>query len=240
MWAKIDDAFPDHPKLGRLGRQAPLGGWLFVSGLCYCGRFLTDGFIPEGQVGKLADFHGFDTDAHELAKRLVDVGLWEYTEGGFLVHDYLEWNWSREKCEATRATNKARASKGGEALWKKRRDASEQGPEHASEQGPEHDTQQEPSMLAECPVLSPSPSPVYPVPEPVPADLTDRECVDAIMQKFPKADRREVSSIILNATLTEDGSRAVKEAVKRTVRRARATNPTRYLQQALTSVRRGE
>ncbi len=39
-WIKIDDQFSDHPKIIEAG---PLAGWLYVSSLCYCGRYLTDG-----------------------------------------------------------------------------------------------------------------------------------------------------------------------------------------------------
>jgi hypothetical protein len=82
-WIKIDDQFPDHPKVITAG---PAAGWLYVCGLCYCGRYLTDGFIPSGQVRRLADLK----DPQKLADALVSVGLWEVAEGGYQVHDYLD------------------------------------------------------------------------------------------------------------------------------------------------------
>ncbi len=84
-WAKLDDGFTDHPKIIDAG---PLAGWLFVCGLTYSARLLTDGFVPQGQVRKLADVD----NAMDLASRLVEVGLWERTDGGFRIHDYLEYN----------------------------------------------------------------------------------------------------------------------------------------------------
>lgn len=85
VWAKLDDGFPDHPKVLAAG---PLAAWLYVCGLAYAARLLTDGFIPTVQVGRLAALQG----AEDLAGRLVSVGLWERVDGGYRVHDYLDWN----------------------------------------------------------------------------------------------------------------------------------------------------
>lgn len=105
-WAKIDDQFPDHPKILAVG---PLAAWLFVCGLCYCARLLTDGFIPRGQIRRLADVD----NAPELADRLVECGLWEVCEGGWRIHDYLDYNPSRERTLATREARASAGSKGG-------------------------------------------------------------------------------------------------------------------------------
>lgn len=94
-WVKLDDAFTDHPKVMAAG---PLASWLHVCGLTYCSRLLTDGFIPAGQVRKLADVD----NAGELAEQLVAVGLWDRCEGGFRIHDYLDYNPSREDALAKR------------------------------------------------------------------------------------------------------------------------------------------
>ena len=42
-WIKIDDQFADHPKVLQAG---PLASWLYVCGLTYSGRYLTDGWVP--------------------------------------------------------------------------------------------------------------------------------------------------------------------------------------------------
>lgn len=107
-WVKLDDQFTDHPKVIEAG---PMASWLFVCGLTYCARLLTDGFIPSGQVRKLADLDG----APDLATHLVTVGLWERCEGGFLVHDYLEYQPSAEKVKAERAATAKR-----QADWRAR------------------------------------------------------------------------------------------------------------------------
>ncbi len=100
-WIRLDDQFPDHPKVVEAG---PLASWLYVCGIGYCNRLLTDGFIPSGQVRKLADLDG----AGELAARLVAVGLWDEAEGGYRIHDYLEYQPSAEEVKADRTMNKVR------------------------------------------------------------------------------------------------------------------------------------
>ena len=95
-WIKIDDQFADHPKVLQAG---PLASWLYVCGLTYAGRYLTDGWIPAAQVRKLADVD----DAMALAARLVSVGLWEPVEGGYLIHDYHDYNPTADKVRADRA-----------------------------------------------------------------------------------------------------------------------------------------
>src|SRR3990167_2964612 len=49
-WVRLDEEFPDHPKIVSAG---PLAAWLYVAGLCYCNRLLTNGFIPEDQISRL-------------------------------------------------------------------------------------------------------------------------------------------------------------------------------------------
>lgn len=105
-WVKLDDQFADHPKVIEAG---PLAAWLYVCGLTYCSRLLTDGFIPAGQIRRLADVKNPDA----LAKRLVAVGLWEACDGGYRIHDYFEYQPTRERVLATRAVRSDAGSLGG-------------------------------------------------------------------------------------------------------------------------------
>jgi hypothetical protein len=104
VWVRVDDQHPDHPKVIAAG---PMAAWLNVCGWCYAARYLTDGFIPAGQVRRLADV----PDADVLARRLVEVGLWEDAAGGFVIHDYLEYNPSRAKVTAERAAAAERSAR---------------------------------------------------------------------------------------------------------------------------------
>lgn len=105
-WVKLDDQFTDHPKISEAG---PLGGWLYVCGLTYCARYLTDGFIPASRVKLMADI----PNIQQVASKLVDLGLWEVADGGYLVHDYLEYNPSSDEARATKEARKRAGRRGG-------------------------------------------------------------------------------------------------------------------------------
>jgi len=106
-WVKLDDHFPDHPKIVSAG---PLGAWLYVAGLCYCNRLLTNGFIPVSQVARLSP-HREDQDIRDgpdrLAQRLCALGLWVEAErkgvSGFVVHDFLKYQPSKRQVMTERA-----------------------------------------------------------------------------------------------------------------------------------------
>lgn len=102
-WVKLDDCFTDHPKIAEAG---PLASWLYVCGLTYASRLLTDGFIPRSQVRRLADLE----NAEELAERLVSVGLWDTTDGGYRIHDYLDFNPSRDEVLTKRSHDLERST----------------------------------------------------------------------------------------------------------------------------------
>jgi hypothetical protein len=100
-WVRIDDGFPDHPKALQAG---PMACWLYVCGIAYANRYLTDGFIPERQVHRLIDAKKPEV----LTAALVDAGLWEVSEGGYQIHDYLDYQSSSEKVTADREATRKR------------------------------------------------------------------------------------------------------------------------------------
>lgn len=105
-WARIDDQYPDHPKIVAAGHAAMA---LDVAGICYCARFLTDGFIPEDQVPRLLTH----PNPGELVGALLRVRRWETAAGGYLVHDYLDYNPTRAQALATRQARSAAGRRGG-------------------------------------------------------------------------------------------------------------------------------
>ena len=100
-WVRIEDSFPDHPKALEAG---PLACWLYVCGLAYACRYLTDGFIPDRQVNRLSDV----AKPGSQAQALVRAGLWEVVEGGYRIHDYLDYQPSAEKVEKEREATRKR------------------------------------------------------------------------------------------------------------------------------------
>jgi hypothetical protein len=100
MWVKVDDSFPDHPKVAALSDAAFR---LHISGLCYAGRYLTDGLIPETF-----------TRESKLTKELVKSHLWDKTAGGWQIHDFLIYNPTRAKVIEEREKAKKRRQNVGE------------------------------------------------------------------------------------------------------------------------------
>jgi hypothetical protein len=114
VWVRLEDEFPDHPKVDAAG---PLASWLFVTSLCYANKHLTNGFISESRVKRLADLD----DPLAAAKRLVQVGLWEVAKGGYQIHDYHGYQPSAEEVKRERDENAARV-----AGWRRRKREAEQ------------------------------------------------------------------------------------------------------------------
>ena len=148
-WVRIDEGFPEHPKVLAAGGDA---AWLFVCGLCYCNRNLTDGFIPEAALVRLTSAR----KARHLADVLVKVELWERVSpsgtdlGGWQVHDFLHYQPSRSEVEAVeqgRYSVKAEAGRlGGIASGVARRKHKRSSDEaEAKQTGSEHEARPVPS-----------------------------------------------------------------------------------------------
>jgi hypothetical protein len=109
VWVRLDDGFPHHPKALLVG---PYGRDLFVSGLCYANRFLTDGFIPGYALHQLAP--GLP-NAKRVAATLVEAAFWETCEGGWRIHDYHGFQPSASEVRAAKERALAIRSAGGKA-----------------------------------------------------------------------------------------------------------------------------
>ena len=96
-WAKLDDGSHAHPKFLGLN-PAAIGLWCM--GLSYCASQL-DGLILSAQVPRLVATS--PARARRLACALVKVGLWDEDPNGFRMHDYLDYNPSREEVLRERA-----------------------------------------------------------------------------------------------------------------------------------------
>lgn len=110
-WVRLDDQFLEHPRVVAAGRDARD---LYLAGLCYCSRHLTDGLIPAPVLRRLAADAEID-DGEASAARLVRVGLWTATEDGWTVHDYLDYQPSRDQMETARRQTADRV-----AAWRDR------------------------------------------------------------------------------------------------------------------------
>jgi len=121
-WVKLDDRFPQHPKILQVSCEAFR---LYVTGLCYASLYQTDGKLLAAAIGSLAEtFHnpGLDeTHPPDWIAELVRVGLWDEGESGgkwYVIHDYLDYNLSKENREELAKTKAESGRLGGLAKAK--------------------------------------------------------------------------------------------------------------------------
>ncbi|HYW88570.1 MAG TPA: hypothetical protein VFB50_12420 [Chloroflexota bacterium] len=109
VWVRLEDDIDEHPKLAAIDDHAFA---VYVCGLAYCNRQLTDGFIPTGIGLTLRHCGG---KAKQAIMALTRARLWEPVAGGWRVHDFLDYQPSREKVAAERAQKQAAGQAGGKA-----------------------------------------------------------------------------------------------------------------------------
>jgi hypothetical protein len=124
-WAKLDDRFAGNRKVRRAWKREPASIGLYVFALTYCAQHETDGLIDPEFV---EDIMPTKKDRERAVAVLLDVGLWEQGEDGYMVHDYLDYQPSRASAEVKRAQKSKR-----QQAWRERqRDASTPGARDAS------------------------------------------------------------------------------------------------------------
>ena len=97
-WFRVDDGFWSHPKTIALPAGAVA---LWVRAGSYCGKHLTDGYVPANMLPML---QGTLDDVDQL----VEAGLWRPVEGGWRFHDWERYQDTREAVERRRDAWKAR------------------------------------------------------------------------------------------------------------------------------------
>lgn len=107
-WVKLDDGFYRNRKARLAGKD---GRGLFIAGLCHCSTALTDGHIGTYDLPIIAA----EAEVRvTVAKTLVDVGLWEKVDDGWIVHDYNRWNRSAQEVRRQRDEGRDRAARSRE------------------------------------------------------------------------------------------------------------------------------
>lgn len=100
-WVRLDDRFPSHRKVALLSDRAFR---LYVSALCWSAENLTEGRVTDRELPLIARVRGPKAVANELET----AGLWDRDGDGWAIHDYLEYNPSRDRVKEERAANAAR------------------------------------------------------------------------------------------------------------------------------------
>ncbi|MGP4114629.1 hypothetical protein ACTWP5_27435 [Streptomyces sp. 4N509B] len=127
-YVKVHDGLPDHPKIIEAGGEA---GWMYICGLAYASRQLTDGVIPKRLVPRLTD----QSKPEASASALLRVGLWHEgvhdcprcPQAGpdeYVIHDYLTHQRSASEVRDITEKRRAAGQKGGRRSGESRRAAS--------------------------------------------------------------------------------------------------------------------
>ena len=103
-YVQLANGFYLNRKVRRLRRTMPSAISAFVIMLSYCGDNLTDGFVDSDTAEFVLDITVQELDA------LQQVGLIETVDGGYVIHDYLEHNRSRQQVMAKRKRERERYS----------------------------------------------------------------------------------------------------------------------------------
>lgn len=109
-WLRLDDVFHRHRKVAPLSDRAFR---LHVTALLECCANGTDGHIdrrlpptwPAFRKGRALD---------GAIDELVEAGLWEQSEDGWLAHDFLDWNPSAAQVRAKQFVRSEAGKKGGQ------------------------------------------------------------------------------------------------------------------------------
>lgn len=105
-WIRLSDDYNDHPKFDHLSDGAFR---LWHQGMGFCRKFQTDGLIP---MASLRQFKAYSTKRMRALLtpwKEHENPLWHAIDGfGVRVHDYLEWNPSKEAENERRQDSKDR------------------------------------------------------------------------------------------------------------------------------------
>lgn len=106
-YAKLQNDFWRSPKGMKLKKRNPAAGFLYILAISYAADNLTDGHISEDVA-----YYALDATDEQIAF-LVDNGYWDESDtgDGWMIHDYLEHQNSREQIETTRAKDRARKAR---------------------------------------------------------------------------------------------------------------------------------
>lgn len=108
-WFRIEHKLPSH------GKVAPISDAAFrlhITAGCWCAEHMTDGHVPAAMPEAMTKAPRGKALAGVLAE-LLKAGLWERTEDGYLIHDYLAYNMSRAEYELKALAGRSGGVKSG-------------------------------------------------------------------------------------------------------------------------------
>lgn len=111
-WVRLDDQFPDHPKVAGLSNDAFC---LHVTAMCWTAKQQTDGKLPSRLLSRLA----WRCQDPVMAKEeLVTAGVWDVDPvDGWNIHDYGEYNPTKVVSEELSAIRSQAGKAGAAKRW---------------------------------------------------------------------------------------------------------------------------
>lgn len=105
-FVRLDHGMPENRKVMGLSDAAFR---LYIEAICWCSRQESDGHIPTAFIKRLG--------RAKVVRELVDAGLLDEAVGGYMVHDYLDFQRSSEEIEAYRSAKGEAGTLGNHKRW---------------------------------------------------------------------------------------------------------------------------
>jgi hypothetical protein len=93
-WVKLDDRIFLNPKF-RAREATTNARMLYIAGLTFSAQAESDGAILASDMPLVLAYARI-SDSDAATRALVKLGLWQHTSDGYQIHDYLEYQFSRE------------------------------------------------------------------------------------------------------------------------------------------------
>jgi hypothetical protein len=109
IYVRVGVNLIDHPRTLNLDGDSFA---MYVGGLIYAQKHLTDGFLPADAIDSLVPRKWVARSSRSTrVQRLVRSGLWVKVEGGYQIRNYLDWQRSRSDVEKQREATRDRVRK---------------------------------------------------------------------------------------------------------------------------------
>jgi hypothetical protein len=124
-FVRMDHGLPEHPKFVGLSDRAFR---VWFEAVCWCSRQERNGDVPTANAKRL----GLSGKA---LRELLDARLVEQHADGYQLHDYLDFQRSKEEIDAFRSARGDAGSLGNHKRWHVARRRSDKDCQHCKEEG---------------------------------------------------------------------------------------------------------
>lgn len=105
-FVRVDHGMPENRKVMGLTDGAFR---LYIEAICWCSRQESDGHIPSSFISRLGKA--------KAVRELTEAGLLDDAVGGYMVHDYLDFQRSSEEIAAYRSAKGDAGAFGNHKRW---------------------------------------------------------------------------------------------------------------------------